>query len=410
MATKKKKTTLYLSGIIILGLVVRIVLGLRLRDFHSDTGLFFEWAESIYKNGPGYLYENTNCDYPPGYMYVLWVLGMIIEWLKSIVAEYKWMVMVLKIPSIITDVLTGVLLYKIASEKQTQGKAMLIMCLYIFNPAVILNSSVWGQVDSILAFMVLLTVYFVYRKKMCLSYLSFCIGFFIKPQIIFIAPVILLGIIENVFVDSFSLKKLLKHLGCGLASILFCVVLCLPFNLLSVIVQYRDTISSFPLATMNAYNFWALLGLNYESQETEWLFNVPVYIWGYFFIICLCLMVAYLWFYFYKKRKSKQSFYYYLAALLIVGVFTLSVRMHERYMFPAMALLLAFCAIRFSAKDIALYIVASILIFVNVITIYIYYAYAVVVNYDVYEIIFGFATVAFCAYMVYRAFRVYKRK
>ena len=161
---KKKKTTLYLSGIIILGLVVRIVLGLRLRDFHSDTGLFFEWAESIYKNGPGYLYENTNCDYPPGYMYVLWVLGMIIEWLKSIVAEYKWMVMVLKIPSIITDVLTGVLLYKIASEKQTQGKAMLIMCLYIFNPAVILNSSVWGQVDSILAFMVLLTVYFVYRK------------------------------------------------------------------------------------------------------------------------------------------------------------------------------------------------------------------------------------------------------
>lgn len=406
---KKKKTTLYLSGIIILGLVVRIFLGLKLRDFHSDTGLFFEWAESMYKYGPRYLYENTYCDYPPGYMYVLWGLGMIIEWLKSFDTTYEWMVMVLKIPSIIADILTAVLLYKIASEKQTQGKAILVMCLYIFNLAVILNSSVWGQVDSILAFMVLLTVFFVYKKRMCLSYLTFCLGFFIKPQIIFIAPVILLGIIENVFVDDFSLKKFLKHLGCGLASILLCVILCLPFNLMNVIVQYRDTISSFPFATMNAYNFWAILGLNYDSQETVWLFNIPVYIWGYFFIALLCLLVVYLWFCFYKKRESKQSLYYYLAALLIVGVFTLAVRMHERYMFPAMALILAFSAIRMSAKNLIFYIVASLLSFVNVVTIYLYYSYAVNINFSAYENSFGIATVTFFVCMVYYSFKLFKK-
>lgn len=406
MMNKNKKITLSLIILITIAFVFRIILSFLFREFHSDIGLFFDWAECLYEFGPQKLYTNTSCDYPPGYMYVLWALGWIIEWLKGIGADYSLTVLILKIPSMITDILTSLLIYKIAAKKQTQGKAVFLMAIYLFNPAVILNSSVWGQVDSILSLMVLLTIYLVYRNKMCLSYFSFCIGFILKPQIIFIAPIVLLGIINNVFINNFSVKKLLKNLVCGLGSVLISILLCLPYNLHTVIMQYKDTITSFPFATFNAYNFWALFGLNEKSQETEWLFGAPVYIWGYFFIAVICLLILYIWVYVFKRKNERNKSYFYLAALLIVGVFAFLVRMHERYMFPVMALLLAYCAVDYYGKNILLYVIASVIHYINVVTIYRYYCYAVVIDVRI-ERFCGMATVGLFIYMLYKAFKLY---
>lgn len=404
---KRTKLILSLIILILLSLVLRIVLGLNFNSFHSDMGLFREWAEKLNAHGLGYIYENSSCDYPPVYLYVLWALGGVDSYLKSVGADSSFIELIFKIPSIIFDILTALLIYKIAAKNQSQNKAILIMCMYLFNPIVILNSTLWGQIDSILAFFVLLTVYLVYRKKMCWSYLIFCIGVIIKPQIIFIAPVILLGIINNVFIKDFSIRKFFKHLGCGMGSILVCLLVCLPFNIVNVISQYKDTIGSFPYATMNAYNFWGMLGLNNESQETKWIFNAPVYIWGYFFIAIICLIVFYLWFFVYKKKRKNS--YFYLTALLISGVFTFSVRMHERYMFPVTALLLAFCAIYFSAGNIILYILASVLQVINVFSIYMYYAYAINVDFDQMAETYGILMFCFYLFMLYKAFNLKKQ-
>lgn len=408
---KENKITFNLIILIIFAVVFRFILSAISIGFYSDVNLFLEWANRISEFGPEVMYlETSNCDYPPGYLYVLWGIGEIINWLSTVGAGRILIELVLMLPPMLCDILSALLIYKLALEKHDDISSLIIMALYLFNPAVLLNSSAWGQVDSVLAFIILLTVYLVYKKKMCWAYLSFCIGFFMKPQTIFIAPVVLLGILDTVFLNGFSVKRFFKHLICGLGSILLCIVLCLPFDLNNVIVQYRDTITSFPKASLCAYNLWTIFGLNWQSQETPWLFGAPAYMWGYFFIVAICLIVLYVWYYEYRGQDERKNSYFYLGALIIVCVFTFSVRMHERYMFPALALLLAYCAISESKKNYRLYVFLSVLHYINVYIIYKYYYYPYDYDYSFPEAACGIFMVGGAVYMIYKAFKLYAVK
>jgi Gpi18-like mannosyltransferase len=46
---------------------------------------------------------------------------------------------------------------------------MLISAFYIFNPAVFINSTLWGQVDSLFTLIVVTTIYLLTEKKLCFS-------------------------------------------------------------------------------------------------------------------------------------------------------------------------------------------------------------------------------------------------
>ena len=89
--------------------------------------------------------------------------------------------------------------------------------LYLFNPATIVNCSLWGQVDSVYTLFILLMIYFISEKKMIYSYFMFAICIFIKPQAFIFTPILIFGIIENVFIKDFSKEKLLKNLGFGVS-------------------------------------------------------------------------------------------------------------------------------------------------------------------------------------------------
>jgi hypothetical protein len=44
----------------------------------SDLGLFGQWATALARVGPGGFYEAAgSSNYPPGYMYVLWLVGLV---------------------------------------------------------------------------------------------------------------------------------------------------------------------------------------------------------------------------------------------------------------------------------------------------------------------------------------------
>ncbi|HET7142328.1 MAG TPA: hypothetical protein VFJ03_07595, partial [Candidatus Limnocylindria bacterium] len=67
--------------IIIGGLLLRVLVGgalLPLSGFRTDVGDFTAWAQRMAAVGPGGFYSpDYFADYPPGYLYVLWVLGTI---------------------------------------------------------------------------------------------------------------------------------------------------------------------------------------------------------------------------------------------------------------------------------------------------------------------------------------------
>ncbi len=326
---------LYVVTLFYIALILRLFAASLSEGFGNDTACFASWADRIFQLGPGEFYSpDVFTDYPPGYMYVLWILGAI---RKLFALEYYSVphLILLKVPAIVCDLACGYLVLKEARKKCTDVQAFFLCAAFLFNPAVILNSSVWGQVDSVFTLCVACMCLSLVRRKMLPAYVSFALGVLVKPQTLLFGPILLAGILDHVFLKDFSWKKFFKNLLQGLASIGGLVLAVLPFGFLNVWEQYFNTVGSYPYAAVNAYNLWGFLGKNWVSQEETFL-GIPYVAYGMAAIAATVILVFVLS----LRRPRDREKYPFLAALLVISIFVLSVRMHERYMYPGLLLLL----------------------------------------------------------------------
>lgn len=63
-----------------------------------------------------------------------------------------------KLPAIISDLVLGWIIYKGARAKIGPGLAIGLMMLFLFNPAVLMDSAAWGQADSFFLIFLLLSI------------------------------------------------------------------------------------------------------------------------------------------------------------------------------------------------------------------------------------------------------------
>lgn len=309
--------------------------------FASDTACFASWANLAFEGGIKNFYASgVFADYPPGFVYVLYIIGAIFSLFKIPYLSAPCLLL-LKLPAIFCDMATVLLFYKIASKKLPQQQTVMLAGLYLFNPAIILNSSVWGQVDSVFTLTVLLMCWFLTENKMTQAYVVFGIGVLLKPQTLVFAPVLLYGIVDRVILYDFSWRNFFHNLFSGLTVICCMVLACMPFGLDLVFMQYASTLGSYPYVAVNAFNLWGLFGLNWISQETRLLF-FSYQTWGTIIILLIVLFSAFLFF----RAQNKESRYFTTASFLIISMFLFSVRMHERYLYPALALILFAYAVR----------------------------------------------------------------
>lgn len=314
-------------------LVIRLAAAALSKGFGSDTACFASWADRIFLTGPGAFYSpDVFTDYPPGYMVVLWLLGAVkhIFHMESYSAAH---LVLLKLPAIVCDMICGMLVWKEASVRQSKAQAFFLSAAWLFNPAVILNSSVWGQVDSCFSLAVLLMCLYLVKGKMFPAYLAFGVGLLIKPQMLLFAPVLFAGILDQVLLKGFG--KILVSLLQGLAVLTGMLLFSLPFGLETVWNLYFNTVGSYAYAAVNACNFWGFLGLNWVSQNETFL-GIPYRVFGGAAIVLIITLVLWISL---RHRKSPDK-YPFLGALLIIGIFMFSVRMHERYLYPGLLLLL----------------------------------------------------------------------
>lgn len=165
--------------------------------------------------------------------------------------------------------------------------------LYLLNPAIILNSSIWGQVDSVFTLALLLMCWFLTENQMIPAYIVFGIGVLLKPQMLVFAPVLIYGVIDRVILFDFSWRNFFRNLFAGLAVICFMILACMPFGLDLVFMQYTSTLGSYPYVAVNAFNLWGLFGLNWISQEARLLF-FSYRTWGTIIILLIVLFSAFL--------------------------------------------------------------------------------------------------------------------
>lgn len=340
--------------------VVRIIAAAVYKGNETDMNCFLIWSQNVFEDGLSKFYLSDSFhDYPPGYMYILYIVGAI-RALFSWAWDSKASIVLTKLPAIIADMFTAYLIFKIASKRLKESGAALLSAVYLFCPMVILDSAVWGQTDSVFTVFMVLMCYLITEKKLILSYFVFAIGILIKPQSLFFTPVLICGIIDQVFLEDFNWKKFFKNLVLGVAAILMIGVLMLPFGFSQALNQYTGTLKSYEYASINAYNFWNMLGHNWTSQYDR-LLGVQYKTWGTIAIV-LTVIISIIISLRCKKNAGK---YYFIGGFVVTTVFMFAVRMHERYLFPAMVMFLLAFAVRLRKEIYMLYVLVSTVAFYN---------------------------------------------
>jgi dolichyl-phosphate-mannose--protein O-mannosyl transferase/Gpi18-like mannosyltransferase len=364
-------------------LALRCTIAMSMRGYPNDIDCWLGWAGQA-ASGQGlsglfHMYGGGFNDYPPGYMYVLWFVGK----LNALIPAPRFQLLMVKLPSILADIGTAYFIYRLAERRLSQRAAMIVALLYAFNPLVLLDSSAWGQIDSILALVAVGCFWQVYRGRMGWAAVLYGVGLLVKPQMLLFAPVMLAALV-NACRSAGSFEKglfvCLKTLGAGIGTVL---LLALPFwvvqvrealaidaavrgdalnqALLWLPNQYLNSLGTYKDASINACNLLAFFGGNW-TPDTKLLFGLPYYVWGYLgmglvSIYAFCMMV-------FRDRDNRRVFLW--AAALIAGIFVLGVRMHERYMYPALALLLVYYVLERDRRALYLFGFFTLTQFLNV--------------------------------------------
>lgn len=338
--------------------VLRLVLGVSFTGYETDMNTFKAWAGMVDSMGiQNIYYSDAFLDYPPGYLYVLWGLEKLRQ-LFGLETGGSGFTLLIKLPSILADLFCGWLLYSTAQKRTNNIKALLTAALYLFCPAVLINSTIWGQADSFCVLLLLLAILLLLREKpgwMAAAGAMYGLGVMMKPQMLLFAPVFLFFVLK---------RKDWKGLLLGLVSA-FAVIflLALPctrnFDFSWLPQQYLDTMGFYNYFTINAYNLYGLLGLNWRSLEEFPAWVSPT------LTAASALLAVVLSGIIYWKSKHEHAIFA-VPVVIISTIYLFAPKMHERYLFPALFFLLA-CAV--FTRDLRLYLTffgLSTLHFLNV--------------------------------------------
>ena len=255
----------YILPVLLVAFALRIVLSF-LPSFEVDMGAWFGWARRMAEVGPGGFYSDEIwTQYTPLFLYWLWFGGKI-GWISPFL---------IKIPIVFADIITGFFIWKIIYKKNKK-LAYLCFILYVLNPIAIFTGSVWGQIDGLLALLMLLSFYFLIDKRnMILSSLFIAGAFLLKPQALVVGfPLLFIALRRK-----FSLKA---YLYSGVVFLLTIFVLSFPFfpqnPMRGLFMLVAKMVGYYNYTSLFAFNFWSVVGM-WIPDSTRFL-GVTYQSWG----------------------------------------------------------------------------------------------------------------------------------
>lgn len=320
-------------------LLLRMALAMLVRGYNTDVNCFSAWSERMLSVGPLNFYaEDYFCDYPPGYMLLLWPVAA----LRSLLgASYQGAahLLLLKCIPICCDLMGALLIWRFAKKHRLNARvAAVLALLYAFNPAAIIDSAAWGQIDSVLALLVAICALQAAEEKYIPCMIAFAGAMLIKPQALLFAPLGLFAIIVNLLRDH-SGKKLrdaLIGLAAALGMLYAAGAVCGGFSegilgpITRLVELYSGTLGSYSYITVNALNLYQLQNLNWvQTADAPFWTAVAWVLFFASYIYCGAL---------YAKSRRRQHLLL-TGGLLISLIYCFGPKIHERYIFPALLLL-----------------------------------------------------------------------
>ncbi len=349
----------------ILALLIRFVIALL--GEHGDVVNYYWWSRDLLERSFLGFYERPIANampptYPPVTSYVFWLSAQFheviwrISWFLNInipifpsnfifwLESPKGWYFINKLPAIFADLGIIWVLYKFVSELKDKSAGFLAANLFAFIPAFWYNSSLWGQTDSIYALPILCAFYTLYKDKKILAVFFYLLSILTKPTGAFVLPIFIIWWIK---------KANIKDYFWALVTFFIALILLYkPFHpdntFIWIINFYKNSLGGeLSYIVANAFNFWGLVFGFDNVPETTPFFGIPSNIFGYMIFTFSTLWVVY---YIWKKKKLDVKMMLFLAALISFFAFLILPRIHERYFYPTLLLLIPLASIDRGAR------------------------------------------------------------
>ncbi|HSN75332.1 MAG TPA: glycosyltransferase 87 family protein [Anaerolineae bacterium] len=337
-------------------LAVRLVLMPLPEPIEFDLTYFWlPWMNYGAEHGLAQLYLQGEplVNYPPFFLSLLVGLGKVYALLVPSLEHTPLQSALIRLPGVAADMAVGALLYLAARQIEqkrgwTSRLPLLAAGLWLFNPAVIYVSSVWGQVDSIHTLWMLAALLAALHKHWGWSGLLLGLALLTKLQAIIVAPLLVLLAWWS------GWRSLARWFGAAAVTV---VAGLLPLwasgALQPVLDLYFGSVGFYPAMSMNAYNPWFIAHLRtrevlgyWVEDSTAVLGPITLRHLGLGLLAGYVLLV--IWILIRRWRApsnepapwasaAQQLGIFFAAGLLIFGFFMLATEMHERYILPALA-------------------------------------------------------------------------
>ena len=294
--------------------------------FESADYTYFlsRWYRDIKESGGFRAIGQVVGNYTPPYMYLMALMTCLpISDLAAI-----------KLFSVLFDVVLAVFMGLIVRRiSKSDTYALMAYTAALFLPAVFLNSSVWGQCDSIYVSFLIMSLYYLLKEKSISSMVCFGLAFSFKLQAIFFLPVVILAALKGKIKLWSPALAVLTYLASGLPAVIAGMHISDAYG-----VYFLQT-GQYPQLSMNAPNLYQWFAqLNSGAGNSAFSASLVCFAFG--TVGCAMLPL-----YKRKLRTDNDLVWITLAVFFAALMPFVLPHMHERYWYfsDILALLLIFC-------------------------------------------------------------------
>ncbi len=425
--TEGKRAPAVLIVGLVLAAAARLMVAMMVEGYEVDVNCFTSWGYTMAQVGPTMFYQSTSfCDYTPAYIYIMGLAGTVAGWLQGIVHAS---VIHKLVPMACDLAMAWLLYRFAREQRMSRKQSAVLGLLFAFNPAMFINSAAWCQIDSALCLCLMLVAYLALKRQWAAALPVYVLSALIKPQAFMLGFLGLAAILMdqvqrtrprekgskgNPITDDFRRNRDVRLpllIGVGISAVLAAMVV-IPFSIHQssgtwLIDLYGKTLASYPYATVNTANIFYLFGANWKGIDLSagWLaltiFAALALIWGLYTFLRLkgrklrllepvlmaCFALAFLaglafdasWTYLGTLsmamafavvlpmfiRSGKMENLPLCGAVLFILLYVLGIKMHERYLFPALILLAMAYALRRDPRTLVLLLASTCTLFVN---------------------------------------------
>ena len=289
----------------------------------------------------------------------LWILIFLTRFYQTFFAPdlnvttpgFVWL---LKLVPAIADIGVGLMLYLIGGRLQHRNAGFVAAALFLLNPASIVLTSVWGQWDSVSAFFALVALWCFLTGRLVWVLPALTYATLIKPQFGALLPLLALAYTFQFLRLALSRRDSPDgglSVGAAVApviagtvlTLLLAAAVLLPFGVgifgvghWSIVERMRIAVDLNKFTTLSAFNLWGAITpptQAFHPDDVPFLFGVTYQVWG-----TVLTLAAYGFILVRYARHPTTQTLLWAALAIMLTLYVLPTRIHERYMLPALVL------------------------------------------------------------------------